>query len=478
MMKYQDYIHSADDGIEPVIKRREPCIPDDYDKKNEFDLANTGRRYDHQFSSMYQSRMNSLKSRVDEQAMAKWGNGTLKRDGQIIQKVDRILNITSNKLCWVSGTVFCDLGNKLNILNDVKGGTDDVLPQIPDSYRSQDVGEVVMLEDESGRAVLEGDEFFKENILVTGVIVAVLGIELQAGVFEIIDVIYPSVAPQRSLPTVSDRQGTKIAFVSGLEITESVNYDLKLELLKQYLQGEIGESDDKQSVAQISQVVIAGSSIKELEQANNDDYHSSNNYGSKNISRFSAECLKSFDKFVSDLVATCSVAIMPGESDPTDICLPQQSLHKSFFLTCKNYVGKNIKALTNPAWLEVEGVRYLGTSGQNVNDILKYLTNEMRQDPQIVFKVMAGTLKWQNIAPTAPDTLFCYPFDNCDPFTLSNETPHVYFVGNQSKFIDKCINLQNNISVKLLSIPKFSQTGEIVLLDTCTLETQIVKIVI
>ncbi len=49
---------------------------------------------------------------------------------------------------------------------------------------------------------------------------------------------------------------------------------------------------------------------------------------------------------------------------------------------------------------------------------------------QGTLKLMEGTLQWRHLAPTAPDTLPCYPFCDTDPFVL-DACPHVYFVGNQ-----------------------------------------------
>lgn len=469
-MPYQDYIQL--DEKDDLITRDVCDVPDLFDKQDDFNLKNTGRRYDHQFFPMYQARLNILKQRVDSQAMEIWGNGTLERSGQIIRKIDKILNITSNQLCWVSGTVFCDLNNKLNIFKDVESGTDDVVPLIPDSYKSQDSPDVVMIEDESGRAILQGEEFFKNNILVTGTVVAVLGIELQAGIFDIVDIIYPSVSPQK--PLAVPEKPHKIAFVSGLEILTAVDYDMKLELLKLYLQGLVGSNKDKHESSEISQIVIAGSSVKQMEQADNTDYHSMNNYGSKNISRFNFELFKLFDKFITELVHTLNVTVMPGPGDPTDLCVPQQPLHKSFFTHCKPYVGTNIKPVTNPAWLQVDGVRVLGTAGQNIDDMVKYLDAEKRSDESVSLTCMEATVNWQNIAPTAPDTLYCYPFNDCDPFTLT-ETPHVYFTGNQPSYQSKVVDA-GDCKVRIFTVPKYSNTGQIVLLDTQTLETEVVQI--
>lgn len=37
------------------------------------------------------------------------------------------------------------------------------------------------------------------------------------------------------------------------------------------------------------------------------------------------------------------------------------------------------------------------------------------------------------MAPTAPDTLMCYPLNEEDPFVIS-ELPHVFFAGDQQRF--------------------------------------------
>lgn len=55
------------------------------------------------------------------------------------------------------------------------------------------------------------------------------------------------------------------------------------------------------------------------------------------------------------------------------------------------------------------------------------------------------------------------------------ECPHVYFVGNQPRYDTVVIEGPVGQLVRLICIPKFKETGEIVLLDTDTLETELVK---
>lgn len=462
-------------GLQEVtVKRSEVSFNEPFEKVDEFLLGRGQRKYNQQFFSMYQHRFNTLSERVLRNAIKKWGDGTKKIDGQTIFRQDKILDITSGKLCWVIGTIFCDAKNKLNILQDVEKGTDDILPEIPASYLDDDEEAVVMLEDESGRAVLHNQGFLDNNLLVTGCIVGVLGIELQAGIFEIMDVVYPTIAPQKALPQGNSTK--TVALISGLNIGKEGINDLRMELLKQYLIGEVGLNEDAMYSGTIAELIIAGDSIlplSELGGANDSQsFITSNNYGSKNISKYNAESLRKLDEFVNDVILSLPVSVMPGHNDPAEICLPQQALHKAMFKNSTSVLGDSrLQRLTNPQWFEIDGVRILGTSGQNIDDVKKYTKKSLS-----AISIMRANLHWQNFIPTAPDTLYCYPFEECDPFTFNNEIPHVYFVANQGKYESEEFQLGDNCSVRLVSIPKFSETGEFVVLNLETLSCNVVRI--
>lgn len=80
------------------------------------------------------------------------------------------------------------------------------------------------------------------------------------------------------------------------------------------------------------------------------------------------------------------------------------------------------------------------------------------------------------MAPTAPDTLFCYPFSDRDPFILTR-TPDVYFIGNQPRFETRLIESDKDSSVKarVILVPSFAVTGEIVLINCKTLDTKVIR---
>lgn len=88
-----------------------------------------------------------------------------------------------------------------------------------------------------------------------------------------------------------------------------------------------------------------------------------------------------------------------------------------------------------------------------------------------------------------------YPFQEDDPFVLQS-CPHIFFTGNQPKFDTRVIEGEiplrldggagddtemtdaadrSSARVRLLSLPKFGETGELVLVDTETLEVEVVR---
>lgn len=435
---------------------------------NPFILAPKDRDYNGQYFHMYQHRLTKLRERVTKECIKRWDNG-FKLNGMPVAMKPKVLDIQGNKPCWAIGSIYCEMKYKPNILEEV---ISDVYgaPDLAKSYTDPDGSDEIMLEDESGRVLLVG-EYIRSTPFVTGTVIGVLGMEADAGTFQVLDICYPSSLPQRALPDIKLNGDKIIALVSGLNIsTTSPGRLLKLQLLQEFLMGRLCAYDQ---VLNIAKLFICGNSL-------------SYNPG-KDAQGELVSCLEEFGKFLGNILQSIPVAMMPGANDPSDKALPQQPLHKALFQqSLRKYLEEInddiLELVTNPYKCNIEGIELLAVSGQSINDVCKYVipyqkgqTSPLDKDTlEHRLDLMECTMRWQNIAPTAPDTLWTYPYRDSDPFIL-DELPHIYVIGNQPCYGVRDLNLRG-AKVKIISIPEFSSTGDVVLLNLSTLETDIVNI--
>lgn len=178
------------------------------------------------------------------------------------------------------------------------------------------------------------------------------------------------------------------------------------------------------------------------------------------------EAVQSFDEYLSDLCKVINVDVMPGENDPSNYILPQKPMHYCMFPRAGKQ--KTLNLVSNPYYCSLDGIRIFGTSGQPINDILRY------SDVDNGLDALENCLKWNHWAPTAPDTLGCFPFYEKDPFII-NDCPHVVFAGNQKQFETRIVNGDEGQTVRLICVPEFVKSSQAVLLDLKTLECSTIK---
>ncbi|KAL2177909.1 DNA polymerase alpha/epsilon subunit B-domain-containing protein [Thermothelomyces heterothallicus CBS 202.75] len=459
------------------------------------------RQYQQQFADIYFLRLAKIKPAVEEVASAAWEGTEL--GGETATKVDRVLDVRQGQLCWVAGTIYMDMPLKPSVLEDVAKDRWISAPTTADHYYSEAGGESIMLEDDSGRIRLVGD-VLKSYFLVTGCIIAVMGTENVNGEFEVIDLKFADLPPQPDRWALSKPAGSasrktkakdedvemadsqpskKIAIVSGLEFSGTdTSYAMELDLLLEFLLGEALDPAAQSELAHISRLIIAGNSIakpSEHDAADKDKKgHKKYGYDASSYNPVPSQLL---DTFLSTLLPTIPVTLLPGAHDPANASYPQQPIHSAMLPTARTYTsppGQSkeeqpgwLDPVTNPWEGEIEGWRVLGTSGQNLDDICKYVDNSDR------LGMMEAMCRWRCSAPTAPDTLWAYPFQEDEPFVMK-ECPHLYFVGCQPEFGTKVIEGPQGQMVRLVLVPSFAATKEIVLIDTETLDVSKVKITI
>jgi DNA polymerase delta subunit 2 len=275
-------------------------------------------------------------------------------------------------------------------------------------------------------------------MLVTGCIVAVMGTENANGEFEVVDIRVPDLPPQPSrwhtsgapesngTPSKKAKTGgddvdmdkpipgigKKIAIVSGLGFSGSnAENSLEVDLLVEYLLGEALDPVTQENVSQISRLIIAGNSIalEEEPEAIGNSRKAQKKYG-YDSSAYNAAPTTLLDNLLASLLPSMPVTLIPGYTDPANVSLPQQPIHSAMFPRARAYGsippsdGEEAQpgwfdTVTNPWDGEIEGWKVLGTGGQNVDDVFKYVESEDR------LRMMEAMCRWRCCAPTAPDTL-------------------------------------------------------------------------
>ncbi|CAO3590499.1 unnamed protein product [Absidia cylindrospora] len=432
----------------PKIKRH----ASDYDQVSDLQqtLIVKDNNFQKQYASIYFIRLRYLRPIVFEAAKIQWksypGNPSY---------VPKALDVQTGEVCFIIGTVYMDMELKPNVLKDFSAESNLTMPPTSDKYRSETNN--VSLEDESGRVQLTGNKLNKE-MLVTGMVIGALGKEDPAsGAFEVFEVCYPGLPPQQPLTKEGSTGPKYLAILSGLNIGSKADVDLNIQLLTEYLSGELGSEKDQTDSASISRIVIAGNSISPPVVSKSGKKKT---YG-YDATSYDATPMQQLDQVISELCMTADVDLMPGQQDPVGIHLPQQPLKRFLFDEAKKLTS--FHAVTNPYWCKMDGTLILGTSGQNIDDIYKYLEGDDR------LKMAEETLFWHHIAPSAPDTLWCHPFQNHDPFLL-NECPHVYFIGNQPQFDSRLLEGPEKQKIRVVMVPSFAETGTIALVNLSTLE--------
>ena len=113
---------------------------------------------------------------------------------------------------------------------------------------------------------------------------------------------------------------------------------------------------------------------------------------------FPVNAVNVLDGILQEFSSGIDVDLMPGENDPANQIMPQQPLHCCLFPKAGKF--KTLKMVPNPYMFEVCGVTFLGTSGQNIEDVMK---NSNISDP---IEALECLVRWSHLAPTCPGMLF------------------------------------------------------------------------
>ncbi|CAL9069692.1 DNA polymerase delta small subunit isoform X2 [Musa acuminata AAA Group] len=425
-------------GGSPKLLERKQAVYRNLDERYEIHCETyKGQQYSHIYFTRLHYMRNLLYSLVP-----KWKPNL---------PVNTVLGLEEEKECIIVGTIYKHMKLKPSILDEYSKERSKVPLVKPHNFVHPD--DHLILEDESGRVKLAGS-LLDPSAFVTGIVVALHGKETSEGKFFVLDMLEAGLPPQIEQPP-SSTEDKYVVFVSGLSIGSSTFNPLQFQLLVDHITGHLGDENEQTFASQIVHFIIAGNSVQILQGLLNGQTIAPRDQSTL------TEPIKELDILLNQLAAAMPVDIMPGPSDPANFSLPQQPLNRCLFPGASAY--NTFISCTNPHQFELDDIQFLGTSGQNIDDLFKY------SEAKNKLEFMERTLRWRHLVPTAPNTLGCYPFTDKDPFLIES-CPHVYFVGNQDKYETTLLRGSDNQSVRLICIPKFCETGVAVMLNLRNLE--------
>ncbi|CAM9590090.1 unnamed protein product [Ascophyllum nodosum] len=427
------------------------------------------KSFTQQFSHVYNKRLVGLKAAVRGAAEARWGGTEGGGDGVggsgRVRFVDRLVNMQKGEDWVVIGTTYKAMKLRPSILNEFKEdrGISMAVVTPLGSFTSED--DSLVLEDESGRVSLRGPGIDCSS-LVSGMVIAVRGTVQRSGEMRVDDWC-PAGLPPPVLPPPSLKPMGLVLLVSGLQVG-GAHDPLLTSLLVDFVAGYLGgRRDQEETSARIGRVIVCGDSVAAPSSELLGGTGPSKRLNAEQ-QRVLSSPMKELDTILALLAAAAPVDVMPGESDPANYTLPQQALHPCLLRNSGRF--GSLKRVTNPHEAKIGGRIFLGSSGQPLRDMARYTTlgNEDPKKPACLQR-LEQTLRWRHMAPTAPETLGCYPFVTEDPFIIE-ECPDVYFAGSQPEFATSLVEGSEGQKARMVCLPTFASSGEAALLDLETLD--------
>ncbi|KAG8339471.1 putative DNA polymerase delta subunit 2 [Trypanosoma vivax] len=502
----------------------------------------------HQYSAMYCARLKALK-RSAMDALLKKIVASASASTDCIPPTCRLLDLTHGQRALCVGVVYKQMRLLTRFLDeyqrelvridaggDAEDGTDmcEAIPppvnnEEESAVRNQNdendncqpdgnlcrAGDELFMEDGSGRLLLEG---VAAELFCTGLVVAVDGTlrdngRLAVHSYSMIDL--RELYVPRALAGVQCSEPLYVAVVCGFElgnpdvpnVEAAARGRTMVELLVDYLSGCVGSEAMKTHASRISRLIIGGNNIaitdelrlKRKVKLDPSDHVKLNDDKPANGTVTSAALMRQFDVVLERIAECIEVDLMPGENDMTTAFHPQQPIHPLLLPAASRC--STVRLVTNPYEFslfpgddmetpvgkslddDTKGeTTFFVSSGSALNSLCRETSFSSRLD------AMSMILRSGCACPTAPNTLFCYPFVDSDPFVFQR-APHCFVCcdqprwetrwepldafapvddSNRTTLDEECSAAASGVGsdgIRLVCVPPFSQTGILALID-------------
>eukprot|EP00919_Chromeraceae_sp_WS-2016_P069959 GHVR01165883.1.p1 GENE.GHVR01165883.1~~GHVR01165883.1.p1 ORF type:complete len:491 (+),score=130.17 GHVR01165883.1:16-1488(+) len=415
------------------------------------------KTFTQQYAHIYTVRLQLLRGVVSKSARAAWP------DIRNEYHLDELKELAVNVECCVIGVLYKAMKLKPSVLADYSKKLSLQGPL--SSYVSDD--DSLYLEDNSNRVQLTmGGSLIntQHKLLVTGLVVGLRGYLRDTGLFEV----HAHTLPGAGIPPPLKPHTLKkyVGFISGLNLGSPSTPIEPLVMLRDFFLGSCG---DVELSASIVHLIVGGNSfgnstVSDKAMKSRSRLQPADRFAHEAAANETA-ALEEADIFFSHLAASVPVHVMTGPDDPTSKMLPLPPLHPSLLPTVAT--NKNFTGATNPIKFKLDGVEFMGTSGESVGDILSVSSIDTPLD---ALKLIAEA---RCLAPTAPDTLPCYPYTSSDPFCFPESVPNVLFSCNHDGF--GSYRYQNNGPL-CVCVPRYSHCPTLTLVSLdCELHVKTIK---
>jgi DNA polymerase delta subunit 2 len=427
-----------------------------------------------QYSNLYRVRLEQLSASL------------LPADGLEIVELSKM---KVNEKCCVIGLLFKQMKSRKSYVKAIEEGEtlqettefDEVVPQDDDEFFVENGSGKRMLNLEGASLVLEGGKTLPASIhtLLSGTVALLVCSLLSDVEVQVFEVRLPGIKnlpkelkvkiPNADTPGIDQllskasegKRSRLVCLVAGLHMSKTGMSSAQM--FRDLLLSNIAGGPISNILDDVQAVLVLGGLIDNDLKLNKQllrcyEFQDKQQELLDNINN----SLRNLDDLLCPIAKKYPLLVLPGPGDASDSFLPQRALPNFCLPRCKN-TGR-LTMLSNPAQFQLGGRSIAATDGYNIQTMLgltKGLDSEL--------DVLEQTLNAQHFAPNCPENCATFPFQKEDNLIMSQ--PCVLYACGGGKVLMSRVLRSRSHDLKLLVVPKFSETREVVFLDLDTLES-------
>ena len=375
--------------------------------------------YDHAYGDIYLDRLNTLYPYIKQQLESKFP------DVPLIDKVTK-LHQRKEKVALI-GNLIKTSAKIPTLLNDY-AQTKKIRMVDFDVETFVDEKDVASIEDDSTHLLLKMDHSLMDSF-VSGTTLGFVGhLTDDCSSFEVEDVCYAT----GELKVYEGMEGDTSNY---LALIDDFQYQPTAERLALF-----NCLCNNEKFSNVSHGVIIGKMYKDI------------------------SLIKEFDDYLSNMLQTLPVTLIPTFNDPTNAVYPYQPFHPSLFP--KSSAMSSYSTISNPGEVVINNKKVMFISDDYTKLMFKLTTVKTIEELFIQF------IRIGDICPCTPNIFPSFPSD-CDPFLIIKNMPDVFVFGGYEESC-KSFDLDGKI-ITLVTVPSFEATKTMVLFDLDNLKINTVK---